>query len=341
MVQIKKITELAAYIGADCHLKGSDLDITGIATLQNAGSNHLSFLTNPRYRSDLKSTEAAAVLISPEDLPLCPVSALVMVDPKIGLAKIAQLFDDAPVLPAGLHPTALIHPSAVVPKSAAIGPYVVIEEGVVLGEKVSIGAGCIIGAFSSIGEESQLKPSVTLYHRVKMGARCLIHSGAVIGSDGFGLANENGRWLKVAQLGGVELGDEVEIGANTTIDRGAIENTVIATGVKIDNQVQIAHNVKIGAGTAIAAQVGIAGSTEIGRFCLLAGKVGIGGHLTVCDQVIIAGMSSVWSSIDKKGMYSSSIPVQPAIKWNRTLVRLNGLDQVMLKIKALTKKLGM
>jgi UDP-3-O-[3-hydroxymyristoyl] glucosamine N-acyltransferase len=225
------------------------------------------------------------------------------------------------------------------PHTFSIGPYVVIDEGVHLGEGVVIGAGCIISAFASLGAQTELKPRVVIYHRVQIGARCLIHSGAVIGSDGFGLANENGFWLKIPQLGSVELHDDVEIGANTTIDRGAIENTIIGRGVKIDNQVQIAHNVIVGEGTAMAAQVGIAGSSKIGRHCLLAGKVGINGHIDLADRVIVTAMSGVSSNIDEAGIYSASLPAKPISEWSKTLARINRLDRLMLKVKEIAAKL--
>lgn len=329
------LTEIAQKIGAQLYLKGEDVQIMGLATLEHAREGQLSFLTNPKYKPFLAGTHAAAVIITEDHLALCPISALVMENPQIGVAKAAVLFDNTPKPPPGVHPTAIIHPSVTVPKSASIAPYVVVEEGVHLGEGVILGAGSVVGAGCFIGEATELKPRVVFYQGVKVGARCLIHSGVVLGSDGFGMANENGRWLKVPQLGSVEVHDEVEIGANTTIDRGAIENTVIGTGVKIDNQVQIAHNVKVGEGTAMAAQVGIAGSAEIGRHCLLGGKVGVNGHIHIGDQVMVTAMSGLSHNIEEKGIYSASIPAKPVMEWNKTLARLNRLDKLMERVKTL------
>ena len=331
------LTDIASKIGARCHLKGEDVRVTGLATLEHANAEKLSFLTNPKYRSFLADTKAAAVVITEDLLPICPVSALVLQNPQVGVAKAAILFDNTPKMAPGVHPTAVIHPSVIVPKTAAIGPYVVIEADVHLGEQVTLGAGSVIATGCSIGDKTELKPRVVLYHHVIVGANCLIHSGVVLGSDGFGMANENGRWLKVPQLGSVEVHDDVEIGANTTIDRGAIENTLIGRGVKIDNQVQIAHNVKIGEGTAIAAQVGIAGSTEIGRHCLLGGKVGVNGHIKIGDQVMVTAMSGISSNIDEPGVYSASVPARPVMDWNKTLARLNRLDKLMDRVKTLEK----
>lgn len=324
------LSEIAEKIGATLYLKGlEDVTITGLARLENSSKNCLSFLSNPKYQVYLADTKAAAVILTDSQLEACPVRALVVKDSYVGFARAAQLFDDTPLSMPGIHATAVIHSSVIVPDSASIGPFVVLEEGVSVGEGVSIGAGTVIGAYSSIGKGTVIKARVVLYHRVKIGQDCLIHSGAVLGSDGFGLANENGRWLKVPQLGGVELGDEVEIGANTTIDRGAIENTQIKRGVKIDNQVQVAHNVIIGEATAIAAQAGIAGSSEIGKHCLLGGKVGLNGHIKIGDGVMITAMSGISKNIDIPGVYSASMPARPVREWNKFLARLNRIEKLM------------
>ena len=333
------LTKIAAHIGAECRLQGEDLHVNGLATLEHASPDKISFLTNSKYRGFLASTKAAAVILTEEDAVHASGNVLVMKQPHVGFAKVAYLFDNTPKPTPGVHETAQIHPSVILPKAISIGPYVVIDEGVHLAEGVVIGAGSIINAFVSIGAGSELKPRVVVYHRVQIGERCLIHSGAVIGSDGFGLANENGFWLKIPQLGTVELHDDVEIGANTTIDRGAIENTIIGRGVKIDNQVQIAHNVIVGEGTAMAAQVGIAGSSKIGAHCLLAGKVGINGHITLADRVIVTAMSGVSNNIDEPGMYSASLPAKPISEWSKTLARINRLDKLMIKVKEIAIKL--
>jgi UDP-3-O-[3-hydroxymyristoyl] glucosamine N-acyltransferase len=336
---VYRLSQIAEKLGVAYELKGPDFLVTGLATLQNATADKVSFLAQPKYRHFLEGTQAGAVMIRPEEAAACPVSVLLMNDPHVGFAKLAALFDETPVPLPGIHPTAVIDPSVKVPASASIGPGVVIEAGVVLGEGVVIGAGSVIGAEARIGAATVLKPRVVLYHRVIIGARCLIHSGAVLGSDGFGFANEGGRWLKVPQLGTVELADEVEIGANTTIDRGAIDNTRISRGVKIDNQVQIAHNVVIGESTAIAAQAGIAGSSELGRHCLLGGKVGVNGHIRIADEVMVTAMSGISNNIDVKGVYSASIPAKPVMEWNKALARLYRLEQLMSTVKVLKAKL--
>ncbi len=327
-----RLSDIADKIGARLDLQGEeDTLITGIAPLTHARPSEISFLSNPKYKQHLAGTEAAAVILTEALLSECKVRALVMKDPYVGFAKAAALFDDTPKMPSGIHPTAVIHPSVQVPHSASIGPFVVLEEGVILSEKVVIGAGSIVGAYSSVGEGTILKPRVTLYHRVSVGKNCIIHSGAVIGSDGFGLANDQGQWLKIPQLGGVEIQDDVEIGANTTIDRGALENTLIKSGVKIDNQVQIAHNVVVGEGTAMAAQVGIAGSSEVGRGCLLGGKAGITGHVKLGDGVMIAAMSGVSKDLKVPGLYSSNLHARPLLEWNKFIARMNRVEKLIGK----------
>lgn len=328
-----RLTDIAEKIGATLHLKGEDLLVNGLAPIENSNSDRLSFLSNPKYKMHLNATRAGAVILAQEMLEGCPTSALVMKDPYIGFAKAAALFDDTPKAITGIHPSAVIHASVKVPASASIGPFVVLEEGVSIAEHVEIGAGSSIGAYTEIGEGSVLKPRVVTYHRVKIGKNCLIHSGAVIGSDGFGLANDRRRWLKVPQLGSVEIEDEVEIGANTTIDRGAIENTLIKRGVKIDNQVQIAHNVVIGEGTALAAQAGIAGSSEIGNHCLIGGKAGITGHIKIGNGVMIAAMSGVSKDLSVPGIYSSNLHARPLLEWNKFIARMNRVEKLMEKKK--------
>jgi len=327
------LSQIADKIGARLVLKGADFSLTGFAPLEAGRPDALSFLSNPKYKTFLSHTNAGAVILAEEALEACPVSALVVKDPYVAFAKAAALFDDTPQVRPGVHPSAVIDPSVVVPLSLSIGPNVVIEQGVALGENIVIGAGSVIGAFCRLGAGTILKPRVVLYHRVHIGQNCLIHAGAVIGSDGFGLANENGRWLKVPQLGSVTLEDNVEIGANTTIDRGAIENTLIKQGAKIDNQVQIAHNVVIGEGTAIAAQAGIAGSSEIGRHCLLGGKVGVNGHIKLGDGVMVTAMSGISKNIEQPGVYSASMPARPVMEWNKFLARLNRIEKLIGKQK--------
>ncbi|HCV37780.1 MAG TPA: UDP-3-O-(3-hydroxymyristoyl)glucosamine N-acyltransferase, partial [Pseudomonas sp.] len=295
--------QLAEALGAT--LKGPEaLQITGLATLQEAGPGQLSFLANPQYRKYLDNCQAAAVLLKAADAEGFAGNALVVADPYLAYARISHLFDPKPKAVAGIHPSAVVAEDAQVDASASIGPFAVIESGARIGANVSIGAHCFIGARCVVGEGGWLAPRVTLYHDVTIGKRVVIQSGAVIGGEGFGFANEKGIWRKIAQIGGVTIGDDVEIGVNTAVDRGALSDTRIGDGVKLDNQIQIAHNVQIGDHTAMAACVGISGSARIGKHCMLAGGVGLVGHIDICDNVFVSGMTMVTRSITEPGSYS-------------------------------------
>jgi len=312
-----------------------DLLIMGITTLKKASAQEISFYSNGTYRQELAKTQAAAVIIAPKDKHHCQVAKLVMDNPYLGYARAATLFSLPSSKLPGLHPTAWVSPEAIVVASASIGAHTVIEAGAVIGEEVIIGPGCIIESGVQIGDHCHLRANVTLCANTRLGKHVLIHPGAVIGSDGFGLANDAGTWIKVPQLGGVVIGDQVEIGANTTIDRGALEDTVIGQGVKLDNQVQIAHNVQIGEHTAIAGCVGIAGSTRIGRHCMIAGGVGIVGHLEIVDNVQITGGSIVLQSILEPGVYSSGTPLQANKIWHRNYHRFKQLEEFAQRLKVL------
>jgi len=331
--------EIATVSGA--RLQGGDpaTVITDVASLDSAGSGQLSFLIHPRYRHYLAATRAAAVILSPKDSALCPVSALVADNPHSAYARAATLFEPIAELQKGIHPTAWVHPTANISGDAWIGPQCTVEAGAVIEAGVQVGPHCVIGEQALVGAASRLVARVTVCHRVRIGCRVLAHPGAVIGSDGFGLALErDGRWLKVPQLGSVQIGDDVEIGANTTIDRGALEDTVIEDGVKLDNQIQVAHNVYIGAHSALAGCVGIAGSARIGRHCMLGGSVGVAGHLNIADRVQVTGMSLVAQSITQSGVYSSGLTVEPNRLWNKVSARLRRLDELFHRLAALEKK---
>lgn len=333
--------EVAAV--SSMRLQGCDAAtvITGVAPLHRAEPGQLSFLTHSRYRPFLAVTRASAVILSTEDAVNCPAPALVADNPQIAYARAAALFEPVAEIRRGVHPTAWVSPSARVAPDAWIGPHCTVEAGAVVGAGVFVGPNCVIGEQAEIGDESRLVAQVTLYHRVRLGRRVLVHAGAVIGSDGFGLAlNHSGHWLKIPQLGSVVIGDDVEIGANTTIDRGALEDTVIEEGVKLDNQIQVAHNVRIGAHSALAGCVGIAGSARIGRHCMLGGGVGIAGHLEIADRVQVTGMSLVTKSITEPGTYSSGLAVEPNRLWNKISARLRRLDELFRRLAALEKKLG-
>ncbi len=293
-----------------------------MATLSHAGAGSLSFLANPRYRKQMEATRATAVLVEPKDAADCPVAALIDPNPYLAYARIAELLHPQPPAPVGIHATAVVSPDARVASSASVGPLAVIEGGAHIGERVIVGAGCVVQRGASIGDDSRLMPKVSLYDGVRIGKRCILHAGAVVGADGFGFAPDAGTWVKVPQVGSVQIGDDVEIGANTTIDRGAIEDTVVEDGVKLDNQIQVGHNVTIGAHSAIAGCVGISGSSTIGRRCMIGGGVGIAGHLTIADDVVLTGFTLVTASIKQPGSYSSGMPAVESRMWRRMVAHL-------------------
>ncbi|MEE4730959.1 UDP-3-O-(3-hydroxymyristoyl)glucosamine N-acyltransferase [Pseudomonas viridiflava] len=331
-----KLGQLAEFLGAT--LRGDkDKDINGLATLQEAGPDQMSFLANPQYRKFLTDTHAAAVLLKPADAESFAGNALLVPDPYLAYARISHLFDPKPKAAAGIHPTAVISDDAVVDPAASIGAFAIVESGARIAAQVTIGAHCFIGARCEIGEGGWLAPRVTLYHDVRIGKRVVIQSGAVLGGEGFGFANEKGVWQKIAQIGGVSIGDDVEIGVNTAIDRGALADTRIGNGVKLDNQIQIAHNVQIGDHTAMAACVGISGSTKIGKHCMLAGGVGLVGHIEICDGVFITGMTMVTHSITEPGSYSSGTAMQPAAEWRKSAARLRKIDDMARRLQKLEK----
>lgn len=319
-----KLAELANSLSAELH-GNAELNITGVATLDSAQDGDLTFLFNRRYKKFLKVTRASAVILSASDLPDCPVAALVVSDPYLAYARAARLLSPQEVRPPGIDPTAWVHPSAKLSPDAVIGPHVVIDEDAVIGEQAIIGPGCVLGKRVRVGSHSHLTANVTVYHDVCIGNRGLIHAGAVLGADGFGLARDQGHWEKIPQLGSVQIGDDVEIGANTTIDRGALKDTVVEDGVKLDNQIQIAHNVRIGAHTAVAGCTAIAGSTTIGKRCMIGGKVGISGHIQIVDDVTIMGGTTVGQSIRKPGVYASGWPAIEASLWRRRLMAMSRL----------------
>lgn len=331
-----RLQELAEQLHAE--LRGEpDYLIQGLGTLQNAGAEHLAFLANTSYRKQLAETQAGAVLLRAEDAEGFSGRCLVVPDPYLAYARLSHVFDRKPMARAGVHPSAIIAASAQVATSACVGPGVVIEEEAVIGENVVLGAHTYVGARSSIGNDGWLAPRVTLYHDVSIGERVVIQSGAVLGGEGFGFAKQDGEWLKIAQIGGVTIGDDVEIGANTTIDRGALDDTRIGNDVKLDNQIMIAHNVEIGDHTAMAACVGISGSTKVGRNCMLAGGVGLVGHIDICDNVFVTGMTMVTHSITQPGAYSSGTAMQTAGDWKKNAVRFRQLDDMAKRIRALEK----
>ncbi|WP_372987725.1 UDP-3-O-(3-hydroxymyristoyl)glucosamine N-acyltransferase [Marinobacter sp.] len=333
-----RLGDIAKALGAE--LKGDpEVQITGLATLSAAAPGQISFLANPAYGKYLAETRASAVILSPAAAQDSPTNVLLLDNPYLGYARLSHWFDPAPVPAPGVHASAVVDASARIAESASIGPNAVIEAEAEIAENVVIGAGSVIGARCRIGQDTVIRPRATLAHDVVVGQRCHILSGAVIGSDGFGFANEKGVWHRIAQLGRVVLGDDVEVGANTTIDRGALDDTIIGDGVKLDNLIQIAHNVHIGEHSAMAAMVGIAGSTRIGRHCVFGGASGVAGHLEIADQVHLTGMTLVTGDIREPGVYSSGTSADTNRQWRKNAVRFRQLDVLARRVKELEKKL--
>jgi UDP-3-O-[3-hydroxymyristoyl] glucosamine N-acyltransferase len=333
------LSELALRTGATVAGDGAVV-VSRVATLESAGPGSITFLANPRYRAQLAGTRASAVIVAPGMAAQTALPKLVAGDPYVVYAKVASILHPAaPVVP-GIHPSAAVDARARVAPSAAVGANAVIGPEAVVGERTQIGAGCVVGAGAWIGDDVRLHANVTIYDRCTVGPRSLLHSGAVIGADGFGMAEENGRWLKIPQIGRVVIGADVEIGANTTIDRGAIDDTVIEDDVKLDNQIQIGHNCYIGAHTAIAGCVGIAGSASIGRNCRIGGAAGIGGHISIADGTVIGGGTSVTSTIDRPGVYTGMFPVLPHRDWQKVAARLRRLDELAERVRALERALA-
>ena len=319
-------SELAQRFGLE--LRGEDRAVHGVGTLSSATAEQLSFLANPRYRGQLGDTAAGVVVLHADETDARTGTALLARDPYVAFAKIAALFERKPVRTAGIHPTAVVDASAQVDPAAHVGPHVSIGARSRIGAGASIGPGCVIGDDCEVGEGCELVARVTLVTRVRLGRRVLVHPGAVLGADGFGIAMDRGHWIKVPQLGGVLVGDDCEIGANTTIDRGALGDTVLEEDVRLDNQIQVGHNVRIGAHTAMAGCSAVAGSASIGRHCLIGGGAGVLGHLDVCDRVVITAMSLVTHSIREPGEYSSGTPLMDNRRWRKSAARFKQLDDI-------------
>ena len=333
------LQQLADYLHAD--LRGdASCSIVNICSLDPGKNGCVSFLENQHYRQYLATTIASAVIMRAADVVVAPatMNVLVVIDPYVAYAKISELFACIPTLPPGIHATAVIGNNCSIDSSVAIGAHCVIGDNVIIGKNVQIGAGCVVGNEVEIGDGTNLYANVTLYYNTKIGQRSTIHSGVVVGADGFGMANDKGTWRKIYQLGHVVIGSDVEIGANTTIDRAALDVTVIEDGVKLDNQIQIAHNVRIGAHTVIAGCVGIAGSSKIGKHCMIGGGAAINDHIEIADGTIITARSSVHKSIEVAGIYASGIPAVPHRTWWRVLKRIFQMDDLFNRVKKLEKK---
>ena len=326
-----RLGEIVARLGGEL-VGDRDIEIRRIATLENAGPGDLSFVSNPKYLRQLSGTRASAVILGRGQAGATRLPRILCDDPYLYYALAAQLLHPETRPAPGVHAHAVIDAGAEVAATATVGPFCHVARGARLGERVVLGPGCAIGEDAQIGDDGKLGPSVTVYPRSTIGKRALIHAGAVIGADGFGIAPQSGRWIKIPQTGRVVIGDDVEIGANTTIDRGALDDTVIEDGVKLDNQIQIAHNVRIGAHTAIAAFAGVAGSARIGRHCAIGGAARIMGHIEIADGVTVTATSFVTKSIGSAGTYSSVLPAEPAREWAKTLANLRGLRRLSKRV---------
>jgi UDP-3-O-[3-hydroxymyristoyl] glucosamine N-acyltransferase len=313
--------------------------IRQVGTLESAGEGQITFLANPRYRSRLGATRASAVVLSAADEPLTALPRIVCDNPYAYFARLSALLNPPPPVLPGVHPAAHVAAGARVAPSAQVDAGAVIEAGASIGERAAIGSGCHVGTGASVGADSRLYPSVVVYHGCRIGARAVIHSGAVIGADGFGIAREDGRWVKIPQVGRAVIGDDVEIGANTTIDRGAVDDTVIGDGVKLDNQIQIGHNCRIGAHTAMAGCVAVAGSADIGRHCTLGARALVLGHLSICDHVSISADTVVTRSIRRPGTYTGLFPFDRHEAWSRNAALLRHLAELAARVRKLERAL--
>jgi UDP-3-O-[3-hydroxymyristoyl] glucosamine N-acyltransferase len=333
--------ELAVRFG--CELRGDPaIPIERVGTLANAQAGALAFLANPKYRSQLSGTTAAAVVLTAAAADDCPTAMLVCENPYATYARIAQWLNPPPAFTPGVHPSAVVAGSARIDPSACIAPLAFIGEDAAVGARSFVGPGSVLLAGVRLAEDVRLVARVTLGAGTVVGARSVLHPGVVIGADGFGFAPERGsNWVKVPQVGIVRIGADVEIGANTTIDRGAIEDTVIGDDVKLDNLVQVGHNVRIGAHTVIAGCTGISGSTTIGARCMIGGACGIGGHITIVDDVVATGFSAIANSITKPGLYSSTLPVEEARTWRRLQANFKRSGLLAARLRRLEQASGL
>jgi UDP-3-O-[3-hydroxymyristoyl] glucosamine N-acyltransferase len=332
--------ELAVRFG--CELRGDpDTLVEHVATLADADERALAFLANPRYRPQLSDTRAAAVVLGTASAGECRTAMLLCDNPYATYARIAALLHPAPALTAGVHSSAVVAASARIDPSASIGAFAALGPNVSIGARCLVGPHCVLGEGVTLEADVRLVARVTLGRGVRIGTRSVLQPGVVLGADGFGFAPDDGRWVKVPQLGTVRVGADVEIGANTTIDRGAIDDTVIEEGVKLDNLIQIAHNVRIGAHTVIAACSGVSGSTTIGKRCMIGGMVGFAGHISIADDVVITGGSSVTHSIPSAGVYSSTLPIEEARTWRRLVARFKRSASLLARLRRLERAAGL
>lgn len=336
-----QLKDIAEKLGATLQGDGS-LEIKRVANLHTAQKDELSFLSDPHYRASLSQSQAGCVIVRQDDVAHLAqgASALIMQDPYLGFARCAQLLDTTPRIASGIASDAIIEEGAIIGKNVSLGHHVTVSKGAKLGDNVELASGVVIGPNACIGDNTRIYSNAVVYHDCVIGKHCLIQSNAVIGSDGFGYANDHGTWVKIPQTGRVVIGDFVEIGACTCIDRGAIDDTVIESNVIIDNLCQVAHNVHIGTGTAVAGGTTFAGSVTIGKYCIIGGTSVFNGHIKICDGTTICGMSMVMRSIDKPGTYASGIPAQTNKEWRLTAARTMHINEMYHKLEDLGKKVA-
>ncbi|WP_374338909.1 UDP-3-O-(3-hydroxymyristoyl)glucosamine N-acyltransferase [Methyloversatilis sp.] len=335
-----RLGDIVARLGGELH-GDADLLVEQVAPLDSAGPAHISFLASPRYRGALSSSGAGVIIVPPADGEALTRAHIRTRNPYLYFARVAQMLNPEPATTGGVDAGASVHPSAALEPTAHVAVGAVIGAGAVVGAGARIGAGSVVGEGARIGAFSRLHPRVVIYPHCVVGERCILHSGAVIGADGFGFARESdGSWVKIPQIGRVLIGNDVEIGANTTVDRGALGDTVIGDGVKLDNLIQIAHNVRIGDHTAMAACSGVAGSAVIGRRCMIGGSANIMGHIDIADDVVVSAVSFATRSIRAKGVYTGSVPSMEHREWTRNFSRLRQLDAMAERIRALEQQLA-
>jgi UDP-3-O-[3-hydroxymyristoyl] glucosamine N-acyltransferase len=334
-----RLADLVERLGGEL-VGDPQIVIRQVAPLDRARADEIGFVSRPAYRRQLTGSGAGAVIVPPELREATATARIVATDPYAYFARVSALLNPPEAVVPGVHSSAVVEQGASIAPSACIGAQALVDAGASIGEGTLVAAGCRIGENVRIGRDCRLYPGVTIYHDCVVGERVVIHAGVVIGADGFGFAPSGGRWLRIPQIGRVVIGDDVDIGANTTIDRGALDDTVIEEGVKLDNQIQVGHNCRIGAHTAIAGCVGIAGSTRIGRHCMIGGAAMIGGHLEIADRVIISGATTVPSSVDQPGQYTSIYPLAPHRDWLRISAQLRNIERLAERVRQLEQQLA-
>lgn len=333
------LSEIVTRFGGEL-LDDDGVRVSGVAPMERAGPGQIAFVSQAKYLRDLDAARAGALILPPEGRDSCQSPRIITANPYLYFARVSALLNPAPSHAPGIHAAAVVHAHATVAATATIEAGAVIGAGARIGERSVIGANCVVGDQVEVGNDCLLHANVTIYHRCVLGNRVILHSGCVIGSDGFGLANDKGCWVKIPQVGRALIGDDVEVGACTTIDRGALDDTVIEEGVKLDNLIQVAHNVRIGAHTAIAACTGIAGSAKIGKYCMIGGAAMIHGHIEIADKVRISTNTLITKSLTRPGTYTSALPFSEHGEWLRNAVHLRNLDKLVGRIKELEKRIS-